>query len=533
MEHPAQPGAIAREAIKRLAARKQPPTPENFRRAYLEVSGQPAQAPVWPQAIRDLLRHWDDYQAGLTQAKKRDMLERVLINFGSDQHRLADKLAALARGWGEAQASAPAMEADAAVAAARPGQSMPMGQSMGQDAAAGASRLAACIAANLQAMASGCSQFWPDLASRSQALAEAIAGAGQPLGERHVDAMGDLWREVLLRAEDDLEYLNGLKRLLALLFENVALLVAEDAWLSGQMTAMQAALSGDLTSHALFEAERSLQEVVHRQQALKGSLGEARDKLKQLIATFIARMGEVSASTGDYHGRIQGYSEQIAQAEDINQLSEVIDGLSADVLRVRDEMAQSHAELLAARQHVEEAEQRIHALEEELETVASQVRVDQLTGALNRRGMDEAFVREIARARRHGSPLSVALLDLDHFKRLNDMHGHQAGDQALVHLARVMRALLRPTDVLARYGGEEFLVLLPDTQASEGQRVMQRLQRQLTKEYFLHANQRVLITFSAGVAELLPGEARDALVARADAAMYRAKASGRNRVELA
>ncbi|PJF46268.1 MAG: GGDEF domain-containing protein, partial [Candidatus Thermofonsia Clade 3 bacterium] len=157
-------------------------------------------------------------------------------------------------------------------------------------------------------------------------------------------------------------------------------------------------------------------------------------------------------------------------------------------------------------------------------------RSDQLTGALNRRGMEEAFARELSRVARLGSPLSVALLDIDHFKRLNDHLGHQAGDRALVHLAQVVRSLLRPTDSLARYGGEEFLILLPNTAAEEAERVLQRVQRELTRQFFLHNNQRMLITFSAGVVELMPGEDRDSVIARADAAMYRAKASGRNRV---
>jgi diguanylate cyclase len=189
--------------------------------------------------------------------------------------------------------------------------------------------------------------------------------------------------------------------------------------------------------------------------------------------------------------------------------------------------------LVQARSHVQEAEHRILTLERELEEVSSLVREDQLTGALNRRGMDEAFDREISRATRAAASLSVALMDIDHFKKLNDTLGHQVGDQALVHLSRVVKKLLRPTDVLARYGGEEFLILLPNTDAGEGQQVMQRVQRDLTKEYFMHDNQKVLITFSAGVAEMRSGESRDRLIDRADAAMYWAKASGRNRVELA
>jgi len=158
------------------------------------------------------------------------------------------------------------------------------------------------------------------------------------------------------------------------------------------------------------------------------------------------------------------------------------------------------------------------------------VREDQLTGALNRRGMEDAFDHEIARADRMKSSLSTAILDVDHFKRLNDSLGHQAGDEALVHLVRVVKEALRPTDIIARYGGEEFVIILPDTPVSEAVKVMTRVQRELTKKFFLHKNERVLITFSAGVAERQPGEGVESLIGRADHAVYQAKEAGRNRV---
>jgi diguanylate cyclase len=144
--------------------------------------------------------------------------------------------------------------------------------------------------------------------------------------------------------------------------------------------------------------------------------------------------------------------------------------------------------------------------------------------------MEDAFEREFARAGRTHAPLCVGLLDIDHFKRLNDTYGHDAGDEALIHLVRVVKETLRPTDVIARFGGEEFVIILPETGAEEGMKTMTRLQRELTKKYFLHKNEKVLITFSAGIAQRLPDESADAIIARADQALYRAKAAGRNRV---
>jgi diguanylate cyclase len=124
----------------------------------------------------------------------------------------------------------------------------------------------------------------------------------------------------------------------------------------------------------------------------------------------------------------------------------------------------------------------------------------------------------------------VALLDIDNFKKLNDSKGHSAGDAALTHLATVTRECMRPQDTMARYGGEEFVILLPDTTLENGITAMTRLQRALTRQYFLADGEQILITFSAGVAQLAEGESGDDAIKRADQGMYLAKRAGKNRV---
>jgi diguanylate cyclase len=144
--------------------------------------------------------------------------------------------------------------------------------------------------------------------------------------------------------------------------------------------------------------------------------------------------------------------------------------------------------------------------------------------------MDEAMDREVAIVRRKETPLSVALLDIDNFKKLNDTLGHATGDVALAHLTAVARECMRPQDTLARYGGEEFVILLPDTPLDKGVMAMTRLQREMTKRFFLAGTEKVLITFSAGVAELGANERGADAIKRADQAMYLAKRAGKNRV---
>ena len=152
---------------------------------------------------------------------------------------------------------------------------------------------------------------------------------------------------------------------------------------------------------------------------------------------------------------------------------------------------------------------------------------DALTGALNRDAIFKLAHKEFEQSRRHSRPFSVALMDLDHFKQINDNHGHAVGDQVLVDFSRIVRATLRPGDALGRYGGEEFLLLLPGATYEETGAVMQRLLEAMRPGPGLPPH-----TVSIGYAALEPdtAEVSDLLIS-ADKALYRAKKNGRNRVE--
>jgi diguanylate cyclase (GGDEF)-like protein len=156
---------------------------------------------------------------------------------------------------------------------------------------------------------------------------------------------------------------------------------------------------------------------------------------------------------------------------------------------------------------------------------------DELTGLANRRRLIERGRAEIARARRFGHPVTAMMIDLDHFKALNDTHGHAAGDRALKQVADVCRDTLRDIDLVARSGGEEFAVLLPETDLAKGLEVAERLRHAIYAIELPVGPDGARIAASVGIAELGKDEAvLDQLLARADKALYRAKAEGRNRV---
>ena len=156
---------------------------------------------------------------------------------------------------------------------------------------------------------------------------------------------------------------------------------------------------------------------------------------------------------------------------------------------------------------------------------------DPLTGIFNRRRFQELGERELARSKRSGRPLSAVLIDVDHFKEINDSHGHEVGDQALERLSETLVGGLRTTDVIGRLGGEEFAILMPETGADGAREVADRLLERVAKIMFPGVD-GLSMTISAGVAEYTTPEALSGLIRRADQAMYQAKDLGRNRVEI-
>lgn len=155
---------------------------------------------------------------------------------------------------------------------------------------------------------------------------------------------------------------------------------------------------------------------------------------------------------------------------------------------------------------------------------------DALTGLDNRRHVMPQLHSEIARARRSGTTFSVIMGDLDHFKRVNDEHGHAAGDRVLKSVARIMRASIRTQDRAVRWGGEEFLILLPDTRADQARIAAEKIRRTVSGEAFDVNAHKIAITISMGVAEYHGESEPDNLIERADNALYQAKRAGRDRV---
>lgn len=520
--HSQNPAEIARETIRQLGMRRMAPTPQAYREIYEEIAGingKPdapemlaafAESLILSPQLTDMghqlrraveLKDWDDYGRRLVQ-----LSEKSSRAGGMDVTPMPE--ATTAKAAPAATSTTRVMQADAQ-----------------------ADSLRDMLSRTLNLAVVSLLQNDAELKSETEQLAEAVKDArNSGTLDEIAGRLKQLYFKIELKSSDLSEQQALLLRLFKLLLENISELLEDDSWLRGQIDNVQNVLNGPISHVALHDATRSMKEVIYKQSMLKHSLAEAKLTVKNMMITFIDRLSAVANSTGDYHAKMSAYSQKITQTTDIRALNTILGDVMHDTRNAQLEALRSRDEMLAARAQVQEAESRIQKLQAELEQMSELVREDQLTGSLNRRGLDDVFEREVARADRRKAPLCIALLDLDDFKRINDTHGHQAGDEALIHLVRVVKDTLRTMDVIGRFGGEEFMLLLPDTPLPAAMQTVTRVQRELTKQIFMHRHERVLITFSAGVALRKDDESQADLFKRVDDALYQAKRAGKNRV---
>ncbi len=239
--------------------------------------------------------------------------------------------------------------------------------------------------------------------------------------------------------------------------------------------------------------------------------------------------------------QVGGLQHSMRQATDLTSLKKVVearlDGLLDTVDTYRQQRSQQEQKLGERLQQlvsrVGSLEQAARGLRGHLEEQRQKALQDPLTGLPNRAAWNERLDLEFARWQRYGGDLLLAVLDVDHFKRVNDGYGHLAGDRVLKIIGSELRKRLRKTDFIARFGGEEFVVLLPNTPYEAGQQLMDALRDSISNCPFHFKGERVVITLSAGLTAFGQDDTTERAFERADGALYRAKNAGRNRVELA
>lgn len=504
MNQPKNPIEIARETLKRLAASHLAPTPENFQACYNEIADIPVKAPFPEPQLRHLAAE---------------------LPAGNEVQRneLANLDAAITRHSWQGVEKALVALLEAAETAAPGGNVEPQGVTV----------LPTEFVDKLSHFIENVLTHLGDATILESELAGLLMQAlRQPPTDFELiqHLLSNLGHQTLATGEEQIQIRDSLLKLLQLIIENIGELTLDESWLKGQVDSLLASIQPPITLRQLDETERRLREVIHKQREAKRQSVAAQDEMRKMLAAFVVSLATINESSTAFQSKIEDSASRITKVKRIEDLSPLLKDVIVATRAMAEETAQTRHKLKGMQDKVEATEAMLVRLYEELDHASAQARHDPLTDALNRKGLDDALAREIASVRRRNVPLSMCMLDIDNFKKLNDRLGHEAGDQALIHLANVARQCMRPNDTLARYGGEEFVILMPDTTLEDGIEAMTRLQRELTKKFFLSEVEKVLITFSAGVAQLGADEAGLEAIKRADRAMYLAKRAGKNRV---
>ncbi len=509
-----QPADIARDTFKQLAMRRLAPTPAHYQMLYDEISGTSTPAPFPDAALRKIVRA----MPGQTAVQQRLLEQMKSAVVQHDWTALQSVLVAYAN-----LAIKPVAATPADLPADLPAETAPEAIKV----------LPKTLAEPLARLLEQVLPLLDSSDTRVQLLGQELVQflrLPSPSAGTLERMLGNFSYRLSFASEDQAAVRTLLLELLRMVFENMAALSQDDRWLHGQAEALRDAASQPLSLRQLDSVQRRLKDVIFKQTEAKGQMVEAQAQMKQMLAMFIDRLTSMTEASSVHHTRIGACAERVALATTLADITPVLEEVMGATRALALDSRIAHDELASLRERSQQKHDELEHLQRQLDQVSAQARHDPLTGSLNRKGMDEALERELARARRADSPLCLALLDVDNFKQLNDRLGHSHGDTALVHLADVVRSVVRPQDVLARYGGEEFVLLLPDTAVAQGVEILQRLQRELTQRFFLANNDKVLITFSAGVAQVTASETGMAALHRADQAMYLAKRNGKNRV---
>ena len=259
---------------------------------------------------------------------------------------------------------------------------------------------------------------------------------------------------------------------------------------------------------------------------LSDRLGDVSNKMAEEISQLLGRIEESSGSVGDYGKQLTTAANSLSDADSPDKARAVV----KRVLLATREMEERNN---ALEKQLQESRSQISDLKENLEAVRTETITDPLTGLANRRHFDQSLERLISSEIAEGSDLCLVMCDIDHFKRFNDVYGHQTGDQVLKLVGATLKQPVKGRDIAARYGGEEFGIILPQRSFDSARVVAEQVRIAIMKkELVKRSTGETLgrITMSFGIAVMRKNDTPDSIIARADAALYKSKRDGRNRL---
>jgi len=513
------------------------------------AEAQMALAQGFAQTIEKLARGLERGGRQWTSARKKDSLQRVLEANRSDISRLHQRMKQLVASWdGDLTDDTIAVDAsDADAGSAQSGKGVEV-----LDSGSGPASQAIEVRGGVERAdpdRAGSFGDWPPVLEQYDATLrvalppddERAAQLSLELRELQASLGRDGATAPLRRQAEDVcerarrllahrhHLVDQLHRLTQEMSAGLAEVAEDGSWVKGQTESLQLSLGESPSVRSVRAASEMLSQARVRQQRVRAERDSARAALKDAISQMLTELDALGDHTGGFADSVARYVDTIASADSLESLAGAVRQMVEESRAVHGLVSDTQQRLHAGRQRAAELEAQVRTLETELRRLSEEVSTDVLTEVANRRGLMQAFDVETARLERQGGALSIGLLDIDNFKKLNDTLGHAVGDTALKTLAGHVQKQLRAVDVVARFGGEEFVVLLPGVPVDEAQVTLTRLQRTLSASLFMHDGREVFVTFSAGVTAFRPGEALEPALERADEALYEAKRTGKNR----
>ncbi|WP_308388379.1 diguanylate cyclase [Acidithiobacillus sp. AMEEHan] len=512
------PKEVGLSVLRTLLQENLSADPENYRHMYQKLYGadekvmpKTALPDDWRKTLGNFLQEWDRSQTGLSHLQKIQQRNRLLTG----QQNAAETFAMMAKLVGQWRALSTRASA---------------GDEDNQKHFASLQQIW------LRGLRSG---FAIPLESdaKGQAIIEAIdrlVADATTSAEDLVELLRNLWNLLEEKEKEKEQIQDVYRRALHILFSSSTEWFAKTPWFGEQLKslgkAFEAAPESALRAQELLSG---LSELLYRQEqrrVLVNDVDRTLEELLQLVFQYIESLSEGSSETYEEFVRL---SSEIAQSEDPAQIRQLVGRLVERSRSLQDMLRESLTSLREARVQLENARSRVQDMEEEISQLNLLVHEDPLTRLLNRRGLHLAFERETARLERQHGVLSIALLDLDHFKKINDHYGHEIGDEVLRHFSQMLRQSLRTEDAIARYGGEEFVILMPGAASDTAIQILRRLQKVLqVRPLRTKREQPITVSFSAGVVGWSPATNLETALADADQALYQAKRDGRQRIYL-
>ncbi len=249
-------------------------------------------------------------------------------------------------------------------------------------------------------------------------------------------------------------------------------------------------------------------------------------RMTEVASKITEALGEIGDGTEKYGAALEDLSGNLSGTVNGSDLTHMIADILSETKSMDGQVSNLHT-------RVQESSDELEALRRELAETKRDAMTDKLTGLANRRCFDESLLQMTTEARENGEQLCIALCDVDHFKKFNDTHGHQVGDQVLRLVGRILVENVKGSDLPARYGGEEFVIILPETPLKGASIVADHLRQKLASRKLARKGSEDTygkVTMSIGVTEYIFGESMEELIERADGLLYKAKQEGRNRI---